>query len=199
MPYALMQSGLLDKLAAGWEAFWAFAMTFDGASFVLLIITTGGLAIGIWQTSQNMLRTQKTEQAQLYFEIASRWSAVLQKLYLVRATPPPSLEDLEKNHASCADFMKSSQWKDEYRMICNFFEDLGLLVYNRNIPIEIIRVLVTVSNADYMLMKPVLDYLRKCYRHDIYSFWNYLLKEAEKTKPLRPFRGELYEPDQTQS
>ena len=194
MPYALMQSELLDTLVTALEDFLAFTITFDGASFVLLIITTAGLGIGIWQTSQNMLRTQKTEQAQLYFEIATRWSAVLQKLYLVRAAPPPSLAELEANHGTCADFMKSSQWKDEYRMICNFFEDLGLLVYNKNIPIEIIRVLVTVSNDDYMLMKPVLDYLRKCYRHDIYSFWNYLLKEAEKTKPLRPFKGELYEP-----
>jgi len=199
MPYALMQSGLSGKFASGWEAFWSFAMSFDGSSFILLIITAIGLCIGIWQTSQNMLRTQKTEQAQLYFEIATRWSAVLQKLYVVRAAPPPSLQELEKYYDSCAEFMTTSQWKDDYRMICNFFEDLGLLVYNGNIPIEIIRVLVTVSNDDYMLMKPVLDYLRKCYRHDIYSFWNYLLKEAEKTKPIRPFKGELYEPDPTKS
>ncbi|NHK29606.1 hypothetical protein FF098_016990 [Parvularcula flava] len=199
MPYALMQSGLPEKLSQAWEAFWSFAMSFDGSSFILLIITAVGLGIGIWQTSQNMLRTQKTEQAQLYFEIATRWSAVLQKLYVVRAAPPPSLQELEQYYDNCADFMTTSQWKDEYRMICNFFEDLGLLVYNKNIPIDIIRVLVTVSNDDYILMKPVLDYLRKCYRHDIYSFWNYLLKEAEKTKPIRPFKGELYEPDQTKS
>ena len=171
-----------------------FLLTFDGSAFALTVFTAFMLLVGLYQSTVSLIRSQKTEQAELYFEIATRWTATLKVLYQVRNNPPPTTAQLEAQYGSCADFMSTAEWRETYRPICNFFEDLGLLVYNKNIPIEIIRVLVTVSPNDYLLMKPVLDYVRGNYRHDIYSFWNYLLEQAEKTKPLRPYKGKLYEP-----
>lgn len=173
----------------------AFLTTFDGSAFALTIFTAIMLLVGVYQNTVSQKRAERADQARLYFDIASRWTAILQILYRVRNDPPESLEALEARYPHCRDFMQQAVWKDEYRMICNFFEDLGLLVYNKNMSVKIIRVLVTVSPNDYMLMKPVLDYLRQHYRDDIYCFWNYLLEEAEKTKPLRPYKNKrLYEP-----
>ena len=163
--------------------------------FIISIVTAITLFVGLILNWQSNRRSTKTEQAQLYFYIAENWTAILQTLYSVRENPPPTLEQLEQKYPTYQSFMATDVWKNEYRVICNFFEDIGLIVYNKNLPLETIQVLVTVSEDDYFLMKPVLDFVRKNYRQDIYHFWNYLLKESTRATPLKPFKGgKAYEP-----
>lgn len=165
------------------------------AAIPLSVITAVTLLIGLLLNVSSSNRARRVEMGNVYFKIAERWTTTLNLLYQVRNAPPPSLETLEAMYPNAKDFMATDEWRTNYRLICNFFEDMGLFVYNKNIPLGTLRVLVTISEDDYLLMKPVLDYLRANYREDIYIFWNYLLREANRHHALRPFEGrKLYEP-----
>lgn len=147
----------------------------------------------------NSRRSSRVDQAKLYFDISDRWSKILKILYDVRSAPPPTRAELEDDYgADFARFMRCDEWRESYRPICNFFEDIGLMVYKKNISVEELQVLVTIIPADYHLMKPVLDYLRKHYRSDIYVFWNYLLDKAydgDRARTLHPYKDKtMYEP-----
>ncbi len=162
---------------------------------ILSSITAIALLVGLYLNMKSNQRTAKTEQTRLYFAIAEKWTEVLAILYEVRRTPPPSVEELEQAYGDVSAFMATADWKTKYRVICNFFEDIGLIAYNENLPLATIRVLVTISADDYKMMKPVLDFVRANYRSDIYHFWNYLLQQSARAKPIRPFKGgKLYEP-----
>jgi len=167
----------------------------DLAAIPVSVITAMTLLIGLLLNVRSSNRARRVEMANVYFKVAERWTATLSLLYQVRNMPPPSLEELEKKYPNAKDFMATDEWRSNYRLICNFFEDMGLFVHNKNIPLGTRRVLVTISEDDYLLMKPVLDYLRNNYRQDIYIFWNYLLREAHRHDALRPFAGRKpYEP-----
>lgn len=169
------------------------------AAIPVSVITAFTLLIGLLLNVRSSNRARRVEMANVYFKIAERWTSTLTLLYQVRNTPPPTLEALEAKYPNAKDFMATTEWRTNYRLICNFFEDMGLFVYNKNIPLGTLRVLVTISEDDYMLMKPVLDYLRAHYREDIYIFWNYLLREANRRQALRPFENrKLYEPRRAQ-
>lgn len=160
-----------------------------------LLLAAIGLCINIYYAQRSHSRAIKTEQARIYFTISERWTAVLQLLYTVRRAPPPDIEDLKAQHGSIKSFMESDAWRSVYRPVCNFFEDIGFIVYNDNLPISAVRVIVTISQDDYLLLKPVLDWIRSDYRADIYEFWNYLLWKAQVTQPVRPFKNKArYEP-----
>ena len=160
-----------------------------------LILAVAGLCLNLYLAQRTHARALKTEQARLYFAISERWSAILRLLYTVRRTPPSALAELESEYGTVGAFMESEAWREVYRPICNFFEDIGFIVYNDNLPLETVGVLVTVSESDYLLLKPVLDWVRRDYREDVYEFWNYLLWKAQNTPPAKPFSGRArYEP-----
>jgi len=161
---------------------------------VIAVLSCVAVIGTLWIDIVSNRRAMRTERAQLYFTISERWAVVLQSLYRTRGAPPPSLEELEQTYPDVRDFMQTPAWKDDYRLICNFFEDMGLIVYQKSLPVTTIQVLVTVSENDYRLMRPVLLYLRKHYRPDIYVLWNYLLKRSCRARAIQPFSGRIYEP-----
>ena len=160
----------------------------------IAVLTCVAVVGTLWIDIISNRRAMRTERAQLYFTISERWAVVLKALYRTRGTPPPSLEELEDTYPNVRDFMQTGAWKDDYRLICNFFEDMGLIVHQKSLPVTTIQVLVTVSENDYRLMRPVLQYLRKHYRPDIYVLWNYLLARSSRARAIQPFRGRVYEP-----
>lgn len=139
---------------------------------------------------QNLIRSSRADEARLYFEIAQRWSDVLGLIYEMRQDPPPPLEQLEAEYDNVQAFMATELWQKKYRPICNFFEDIGLMVHKGTIPIGELKVLVTVLGDDYLKLSPVIKYIRIYYRKDIYLFWNYLLQQSARNESgLDPFKG----------
>ncbi len=161
-------------------------------SLTLLIV-----ALTLVVHSRRNLRFHRVEEARMYFELTDRWAKILELLYELRTKSAPTKEELEARYPAYADFMATAEWRGTYRPICNFFEDVGLLVKRKVIDINVVRVLVTVDPKDYELLRGVLEYLRQHYtdRWDIYIFWNYLLELAAKEDPLRPYaENNVYEP-----
>lgn len=169
---------------------WLFA----NAGFIDIAVLVG---IGaLYFQLRGLAHNARADQARFYLEVAQRWTVILKLLYHVRNNPPPSLEELERTYPDPRQFTSTEDWQETYRPICNFFEDIGLMVKTGTMTIKELRVLVTVLDSDYVLLKPVITYLRRKYRPDIYIFWNYLLQQAaRKTAVYDPFNGRRpYEP-----
>lgn len=191
-----------DVIDPALRAFLAEFSLFDISSFIIAVVTSLALLAGLYLSRQSQIQGRKAQEAQVYFTVGEKWSKTLNLLYAVRAAPPSSLAEIEAQFGTAySQFMATPEWRETYRPICNFFEDIGLLVYKRNISLETVRVLVTISEEDYVTLRPVLDYLRKHYRADIYSFWNYLLQESSKTDALHPFSAphKIYQPSASEA
>lgn len=169
---------------------WVFA----NAAFVDVAVLVGIAAL-IFQM-RGLVQTARADQSRFYLEIAQRWTDILKLLYHVRNNPPPDLATLQAQYPDPKLFMQTPEWQQTYRPICNFYEDVGLMVKTGNLSIKELTVLVTIIDSDYLLLKPVISYLREKYRPDIYIFWNYILERAAKRNAVYdPFRGRKpYEP-----
>lgn len=155
-------------------------------TLVLSAVTAASLMGGLVLNWRAGKRASRTEQAALYFDLSERWSVVLSLLYQIRLTPPPTVEELRRTHPDVRTFLMTENWRELYRPICNFFENVGLIVHNRNLDIETVRVLITVNEEDYVALSPILEYLRRHYRNDIYVFWDYLISASRSADALSP-------------
>jgi hypothetical protein len=165
-------------------AFIAAAVSSVGAAVAAIVA-----AIQAFVAAESHKVTDRNSRAQILLEIADRWTEVLKVRYEIRKDLD-RYKKLRETYAalSVREFTATDEWRN-LRVLCNFYEFIGLITYHKLISLETMLVLVTVDRADYDLARPVVEWLRKEYRPDIYLFWDWVVEGAAKTSATNPFKG----------
>ena len=139
---------------------------------------------------RTMARSERLRDQQgkttVLLEVADRWTDILQVRYRVRANIE-NYRNPQERYRDIREFMASEDWQ-HLRVLCNFYEFLGMLVYYKIMSISTVLVLVTVDESDFDAAKPSIDWLRSEYRDDIYLFWDWLILAARKRQATNPFK-----------
>jgi hypothetical protein len=158
-------------------------LTADEIQMVTMIFTAVAAlasAYAAWVSSQQIkiahsdLRLQdQNGRVSVLTQLSDRWTEVLKEaLYDIRKDSV-SFANAHTSFNSARDFMGSHHWQ-KMRKMCNFYEFVGLLVFNKILHLETVLVIITVQGGDYAIAKSTIDRLRNEYRPDIYLFWDWL-------------------------
>ena len=115
-------------------------------------------------------------------DIAEQWGNLYRTRNAVLESSVNGDELYEKYGTDYAKFLNSAEWK-YIREVCYFYEQLGLAIHDGLIEPDVAFVLVTVDEPDKRMsnkLVPVINYLRKVYRKDLYDFYFWLLQEHDR-------------------
>ncbi len=163
------------------------------AIYLLSVIVTAVFSvITVRNAIKGLQGGDRTFRAQIFMQIADKWSAIYQTRTKVLSSTPRTLQQLEDEFKDdYQKFMISPEWLD-IRQVCNFFEFLGVALDQGFIEEGPLFVLVTVEDREGKMsrnLRPYIEYLRKHYRTDVYIFYDYLFEKYRAHKPLQPQQG----------
>lgn len=104
--------------------------------------------------------------------VDQRWSETLKSLYKMRHQAE-EFRNAPAKYAAVTEFMASEYWQT-LRIVCNFYEFVGMLAFHKILRIETLLVIITVRRDDYEIARASIERLRQDYRPDIYLFWDWL-------------------------
>jgi hypothetical protein len=150
----------------------SFALAAGVVSSVAAAIASIAAVLQIRAMAKGVQLQDQDGRVSVLLDVMNRWSATLPALYAIRKKSN-ECATAEASFAEVTDFMASEHWA-QLRQVCNFYEFVGLLAYNKVLRLETLLVIITVRQSDYDLAKASIDRLRRDYRKDIYLFWDWL-------------------------
>lgn len=175
-------------VSGGTYAFIAAAVSSVGAA-----VASVAAVLQIQSMRKGVQLQDQAGRVSVLLDVMNRWSNTLPALYEVREKAG-EFQNAQAGFEKVTDFMRSDYWA-KLRVVCNFYEFVGLLAYNGVLRLETLLVIITVRASDYELAKPSIDRLRQDYRKDIYLFWDWLHLQCnhpdDERAALRAKRQEL--------
>jgi|SRR5215469_5919220 len=122
------------------------------------------------------------DKREAFSRISDQWNKLYRTRNAILDSNIDGSELMDKYGRNYAKFLNSADWK-EIRELCSFYELLGLYIHDGLIEPDIAFVLVTIDEPDKRMSRklvPVIEYLRKVYKKDLYEFYYWLLAEYPK-------------------
>lgn len=176
----------------------AYSIILSSLSLVVSLVVSFGAIYSIWILIRQLKSIEKqakvaetSQSSKIFFTISEKWTQIYKQRNTLLSSPLMTVEQLETEFGSnYKKLFEKSHWID-VRMVCNFFESLGVMIEQQAIPLNLLFALVTVDvykdiddkelqievpeGVMYSRLKPYIQYLRKHYRPDIYLYYDNLL------------------------
>jgi hypothetical protein len=150
----------------------AFALGAVAVSSIGAAVASVAAVLQIQAMTKGIQLQDQDGRVSVLLDVMNRWSNTLPSLYAIRERSS-ECATAEASYEHVTDFMLSDHWA-KLRVVCNFYEFVGLLAFNKVLRLETLLVIITVRPSDYQLAKASIDRLRRDYRKDIYLFWDWL-------------------------